>query len=555
MNSSIRARIILFILLAGLLALVGRAFYLQWLHADFLNAEADKRQLRVIEVPAPRGQIVDRNDKVLALSTPINSIWVDANRLNAHPEKRRILADLARVLEVSPASLVRMVEQQSQRRYLYLRRGLVPEVGEAVAALNLPFVYVKHEYRRYYPQAHTTAHLVGYTNIDDIGQDGLEAIYNQWLSGQSGRFRVVKDLKGRVVSSVATQQDMQPGQQLKLTLDSDIQYFAHKALHDSLVKHQAQGGSVVVIDLANAEILALANQPSFNPNDRSQISGEAIRNRAISTLIEPGSTIKPLIIAKLLDEGLVSEDEVVDTHPGHIRLHGHLISDAINYRELTLTGVVQKSSNVAMAKLVPRMTRATQWEFMTQLGFGHDTGLFLPGEQNGRLRHFANWSGMDQVSNSFGYGFNATLLQLAQAYQIFGTQGQITPLMLVDNHVRPQPRQVISPESAQAVLLMMESVTQPGGTAVAASVDGYRVAGKTGTVHKTAGGVYQLDQYQAMFVGLAPVSRPQILVAVMIDEPSRGIYGGGTVAAPVFREVMTHALRIRNVDPDLVSVP
>jgi len=552
-SSHWRARVILGILLAGLVLLSGRAFYLQGLHADFLNAEADKRQLRVIEIPAPRGQILDRNNQVLALSTPIVSIWVDANRLNNHPNRSSIVTQLASMLEMSATEVSARIQEQSNRRYLYIRRGLVPQVGEQIQALNLPFVYVKPEYRRYYPHAHTTAHLLGYNNIDDMGQDGLEAMYNPWLSGQTGRFRVVKDLKGRVVSSVATLQDMQAGQDLQLTLDSNIQYFAHKALHDILVKHDALGGAVVVIDLATSDILALANQPSFNPNDRSQISGEAIRNRAISTLIEPGSTIKPLILAKLLDDGLVAADEVVSTHPGHIRVHGHLISDAINYRDLDISGVVQKSSNVAMAKLVPRLSRQAQWEFMTQLGFSHDSGLFLPGEQTGRLRHFANWSGMDQVSNSFGYGFNATLLQLAQAYQLFGQQGQITPLRLVANQPSGMPRQVISAEVAQRLLEMMEGVTQPGGTGVEARVDGYRVAGKTGTVHKTAGGVYQLDKYQAMFVGLAPVSRPQLLVAVMIDEPSRGIYGGGAVAAPVFREVMTHALRIRNVDPDGVS--
>jgi cell division protein FtsI (penicillin-binding protein 3) len=543
------------VLLAGLVLLAGRAFYLQGLHADFLNSEADKRQLRVIEVPAPRGQIFDRNNEVLALSTPITSIWVDANRLNSHPNKTKIVAQLAPVLDMSANDITAQINEQSNRRHLYLRRGLVPDIGERVEALNLPFVYVKPEYRRFYPQAHTTAHLIGYTNIDDIGQDGIEAIYDSWLTGQSGRFRVVKDLKGRVVSSVETLQQVEPGKDITLTLDSHIQYFAHKALHDTIVKHNALGGSVVVIDLNTSDILALANQPSFNPNDRTQITGEAIRNRAISTLIEPGSTIKPLVIAKLLDEGLIAADEVVSTHPGHIRLHGHLISDAVNYRDLDIPSVVQKSSNVAMAKLVPRLSHESQWEFMTQLGFGADSGLFLPSEQLGRLRHFTNWSGMDQVSNSFGYGFNATLLQLAQSYQIFGQQGQLTPLRLVTDHPRGEAKQIISPETAQAVLLMMESVTQPGGTALEAKVDGYRVAGKTGTVHKTAGGVYQLDKYQAMFVGLAPVSRPQLLVAVMIDEPSRGIYGGGAVAAPVFREVMTHALRVRNIDPDQVRVP
>ncbi|AEG32112.1 peptidoglycan D,D-transpeptidase FtsI family protein [Thiomicrospira cyclica] len=555
MSSHVRGRLILYVLLAGLVLLAGRAFYLQWLHADFLNSEADKRQLRVIEVPAPRGQIFDRNNEVLALSAPITSIWVDANRLNSHPNKVNIIAQLAQVIEMSSSDIAARVSDQSNRRYLYISRGQLPEIGQRVEALNLPFVYVKPEYRRFYPQAHTTAHLIGYTNVDDIGQDGIEAIYDNWLTGQTGRFRVVKDLKGRVVSSVATLQPIEAGKDINLTLDSHIQYFAHKALHDALVKHNAFGGSVVVIDLNTSEILALANQPSFNPNDRTQITGEAIRNRGISTLVEPGSTIKPLVIAKLLDAGLITADEVVSTHPGHIRLYGHLISDAINYRELDITGVVQKSSNVAMAKLVPRLSREAHWEFMTQLGFGADSGLFLPGEQSGRLRHFANWSRMDQVSNSFGYGFNATLLQLAQSYQIFGQQGQVTPLRLVADQPHGAPKQVVSPETAQAVLLMMESVTQPGGTATEAKIDGYRVAGKTGTVHKTAGGVYQLDKYQAMFVGLAPVSRPQLLVAVMIDEPSRGIYGGGTVAAPVFREVMTHALRVRNIDPDQVNVP
>lgn len=555
MTHASRATFILAVLIAALAVMAGRAFYLQWHHADFLSAEADKRQLRVFEMPAPRGQILDRNNKLLALSTPIISIWLDPKKLSIHPKKRHVLTELAAVLNMAPGDLVQLVNQHAERRYVYVRRGLLPEVGETIAELNLPYVYIKPEYRRYYPQAHTTAHLVGYNNIDDVGQDGVEAIYNPWLTGEMGRFRVVKDLKGRVVSSVATQQDLKPGASLHLTLDSDIQYFAHKALHDSLVKHQAVGGSVVVIDLATGDLLAVANQPSFNPNDRSQITGEAIRNRAISSLFEPGSTIKPLVIAKLLDQGQVEVDDVISTHPGHVRIHGHLISDAINYRDLNLAEVIQKSSNVAMAKLVTRMSQETLWSYMVDLGFGKDTGLFLPGEQQGRLRHYANWSGMDRVSNSIGYGFNATLIQLAQAYQVLGQEGQMRPLRLVVDQQVGEPRQVISAQAARQVLEMMEGVTQPGGTGVEARIDGYRVAGKTGTVRKTANGAYLLDQYQAMFVGLAPVSQPKLLVAVMIDEPSRGVYGGGRVAAPVFRDVMTHALRIRNVDPDQVALP
>ena len=391
---------------------------------------------------------------------------------------------------------------------------------------------------------------MGYTNIDDKGQDGVEAIYNDWLAGKAGRQQIIKDLEGRVVKFVNHVEQAEPGRSLQLTLDKDIQFFAHRALKEVMVKHQAKGASAVVLDAKTGEILALVNQPGYNPNNRSQLQGEAIRNRAIASLIEPGSTIKSLVIAKALDLELVTSDEVINTAPGYIRVQGHMISDAVNYGRINITEVIQKSSNVATANIIKRMTAEQQWQFFSDLGFGHDLGLFLPGEQLGHLRHFREWQLVDQISSSFGYGFSVNLLQLAQSYLIFANAGNMPPVSLIKRDEPPMMKPILSAHAAQTVLQMMETVTHQGGTGTEARIEGYRVAGKTGTVLKAGVGGYQESSYMAMFVGLVPASRPDMIMAIMVDEPSRGVYGGGSVAAPVFQEVMRHALRLRGVDPD-----
>ena len=542
-----RDRIILVLLAIGFVLLAARAFYVQVFWSDFLESEASKRQVRTIEIPAPRGQILDRHGALLALSTPVASIWVDPKTLVNYPDA---INELARTLSLSELSLTQRVNALSNRRFLFVQRSILPDLAQQVEALALPGVFIKNEYKRYYPTADTAAHVIGYTNIDDKGQDGIEYIYDGWLSGKPGRQQIIKDLEGRVIQFVKNIEESKPGRDLHLSIDKDIQFFAQRALKETMIKHQAEAASLVVLDAKTGEIIALVNQPGYNPNNRSQIQGEAIRNRAIASLIEPGSTIKPFVVGKALELGLAQPNETINTAPGYINVQGHMISDAVNYGRLTIDEVIQKSSNVGTANVARRLTPAQQWDMLTNLGFGQDLGLFLPGETMGHLRHHTEWMEIDQVSSSFGYGFNVNLMQLAHAYLIFANQGQLPPLSLLKIKEQPEMKQIISPQASDQVVAMLEKVTHQGGTGTEARIEGYRVAGKTGTVHKSRAGEYQQNEYVAMFVGMVPASRPDMVMAVMVDRPTRGVYGGGSVAAPVFQEVMRHALRLRNIDPD-----
>ncbi|UQB42633.1 penicillin-binding protein 2 [Thiomicrospira microaerophila] len=542
-----REKLMFGLILFGFGLLIAKAFYVQVVQSSFLESEANKRQIRTLEVAAPRGQILDRHGELLALSTPVASVWVDPRTLVNHPQA---IEELARVLNLSQQQLTRRIQANPNRRFLYIERSILPDLAKQIEALRLPGVNIQAEFKRYYPTADIAAHILGYTNIDDIGQDGVELIYENWLKGQPGRQQIIKDLEGRVVKFVNNLADAQPGQALQLSIDKDIQFFVHRALKEVMTKHQARGASAVILDAKTGEILALVNQPGYNPNNRNQLQGEAIRNRAISELIEPGSTIKPFVVAKALDLGLIQADEVINTSPGYIRVQGHMISDAVNYGRLTIGEVIQKSSNVATANIVRRMSAEQQWRFYSDLGFSQDLGLFLPGEQLGRLRHHREWQLIDQVSSSFGYGFSTNVMQLAQAYLVFANQGNLPPVSLIKRDAPPEMKSVLSAQAVEQTLQMMETVTHQGGTGTEARIEGYRVAGKTGTVLKAGVGGYQEATYRAMFVGLVPASRPDMVMAIMVDEPSRGVYGGGSVAAPVFQEVMRHALRLRNVDPD-----
>ncbi|MGE4502892.1 MAG: peptidoglycan D,D-transpeptidase FtsI family protein [Thiomicrospira sp.] len=545
--ASHRDHILLALLLLGFVVLAARAFYVQVMLADFLETEGNKRQVRTLDVPAPRGTIVDRHGDILALSTPVASVWVDPKTLSQYPQA---IAQLAEVLNVSQTSLNQRVQAHQSRRFLFVQRSILPQLGARIDALGLPGVYVKDEYRRFYPMAESLAQVVGYTNIDDKGQDGIEFIYDGWLAGKAGKRQIIKDLEGRVVSFVKEITPAQPGKSIQLSIDKDIQYFAHRALKETMIKHQAKAASLVILDAKTGEILALVNEPSFNPNNRAQIRGEGIRNRAVASLFEPGSTVKPFALAKALELGLVSEDERIHTAPGYIRIQGHMISDAANYGDMDLSQIIQKSSNVGTLKVANRLAPEQHWQLLKSLGFNQDLGLFLPGESMGYMKHFSEWGVVDQASHSFGYGFNVNLMQLAHAYLVFANQGQLPPLSLLKLEQAPTMTPVLSASAAQKMLTMMESVVDSGGTGTLARIERYRVAGKTGTVHKAQAGGYEADKYVATFVGLVPATRPDMVMAVMVDEPSRGIYGGGAVAAPIFSEVMQHALRLRNIDPD-----
>ncbi len=617
-----------------------RAFYVQVIKTDFLQAEGDKRQIRTIAIPAPRGEIYDRNGSLLALSTPMASVWVDPKEVIKHEQNylafldllglsdseltalgkqnrykklsfikqvtdKNIIDELAKlelpgtytkyvglsydtptnhveVNKVLPSIWVDMrlinryrytpsrlaqalgkdrleitskIYKHPKRRFLYLQRSLQPNVAQKIEDMHLTGVYTQGEYRRYYPAGESSANLLGFTNIDDKGQEGIELAYNSWLEGVPGKKQVVKDRAGHVVDFIKDVKAAKPGKSMTLSIDQNIQYFAYRALKKVMIEHQAKSASTVILDAKTGEILAMVSLPSFNPNDPSQRKGIGIKNRAITDLMEPGSTMKPFTIVKALDEGVITTETKIDTRPGSIRIQGNRITDTHDHGIITPLEVIQKSSNVGASKIAFKLTPEQQRGFWAEIGIGQESGLFLPGEAMGYLKPADQWQKIDQASTSFGYGFNTNLLDLAHAYLLFANKGEMLPLSLIKLNKPPVGKQLVKPEMAKEVLEMMETVVAKGGTAPKAQIPGYRVAGKTGTVHKTnKGGGYEKNTYLSLFAGIVPVSDPDMVMIVTVNEPSRGIYYGGAVAAPAFKEVMQEALRLRNVPPDEIAV-
>ncbi|MGE4498808.1 MAG: peptidoglycan D,D-transpeptidase FtsI family protein [Hydrogenovibrio sp.] len=560
-------------------AIFAKAFHVQILEADFLQSEGNKRQIRSLEIPAPRGEIYDRNGKVLALSTPIDSIWVDPKILSFYLDpvqqqaqllkenlttqqvaKRKALIDakylayqqMLKLLNVSEETFTRQVLAKKNRRFMYVERGVLPELSAQIEDLDVPGLYVQNQYKRYYPAGEVVGHLIGFTNIDDTGIAGIEKTYDDWLSGHAGKKQIIKDRAGRVIEFVKDIEPAEPGQPLVLSIDEDLQFFLYHALKKAFIRHQAQSIMSVILDAQTGEVLAMVSLPGFNPNDRSQLTGNRLRNRVIADRIEPGSTVKPFIVAKALDLGVLHLDDEIDTRPGSLRIQGQRITDTRNHGVITPGEVIKLSSNVGASKIAFKMTPQQEWQMYHDVGFGQDLGLFLPGETLGFIRPATEWQKIDQASASFGYGFNINLMQLAQAYLIFANEGKIKPVSLLKLNKVPEGTQVVSKESAQAVLGMMEKVAARKGTAPQANIEGYRVAGKTGTVHRTKIGGYEQNKYISLFAGIVPVSNPKYIMVTAINEPSRGIYYGGKVAAPVFHEVMQEALRLNNIPPDEV---
>jgi cell division protein FtsI (penicillin-binding protein 3) len=444
-----------------------------------------------------------------------------------------------------------LANQQHLHEQLRERRQVLPQVAQQIRQLKVPGVYVTPTYKRYYPQAEVSAHLVGFTDIDDQGQAGIEKVFDHWLRGAPGQIRVIKDLRGRVVNFYDTLRPVKPGKDLVLALDHRIQYFTYRALKRAMIVHQARSAAAIVLDARTGEILALASQPGYNPNDRSQISPRRTRNHAVSDLIEPGSTIKPFVMAKALDEGVVQIGEQIDTSPGWIRVGDRVVRDDHNKGVLTPGDIIKYSSNVGITRIALRLSPQQSWSLFHQLGFDRDSGLFLHGEVMGQLKTADAWSPVDQAWAAFGYGFQVSLLQLARAYLALANDGELVPLSLFKRQGRAETQgRAFSAASARLVRMMMEQVTEKGGTAPQARVPGFSVAGKTGTVHKSAAGGYALDRYRSLFAGIIPADQPDMVMVVMVDEPSRGVYYGGKVAAPVFSEVMRQAVRLRNLVPD-----
>jgi cell division protein FtsI (penicillin-binding protein 3) len=541
-----RARLLLGVLLAWFIALTGRSLYLQGLNHDFLQQKGESRYGRVIELSATRGRIVDRHNEPLAISTPVESVAASPADVELSPVE---LKRLARLLETDVAELEKKLAD-TQREFVYLKRQLPPDDAARVVALGIPGIFLQREYRRYYPAGEVTAHLIGFTDVDGKGQEALELAFEEQLAGQPGNRRVIKDRRGHIIEDVDSIRLPRDGGTLRLSIDAKLQYLAFRELKSAVAAHRARAGGIVVLDVSTGEVLAMVNLPSYNPNNRGKFDPRRTRNRAVTDLFEPGSTLKPFTAAAALQAGTVNPESVIQTAPGQLAIGNRVIRDAHPQGLLTVAQVIQKSSNIGAAKMALGLKPETLWSLFHQVGFGMPPQTEFPGEVSGRLRAYAGWRPIEQATMSYGHGISVSLLQLARAYLIFATDGELKPVTLVRRDAPAEGAQVISPDTARAVRRMLEMATGPGGTAPRAQVTGYRVAGKTGTAHKLEGKSYAPDKYVSSFVGFAPASRPRLIVAVMIDEPRAGQYYGGTVAAPVFSQVMAGSLRLLAVAPD-----
>jgi cell division protein FtsI (penicillin-binding protein 3) len=541
-----RARVLLLLVLCGFAVLAARALYLQGLHQDFLQQKGESRYTRVLEVPAHRGMITDRSGEPLAVSTPVESVWISPADAELDAAQR---GRLARLLDLDGSELARKLAE-TDREFVFLKRHLAPELAMKVVALDLPGVSLQREYRRYYPAADVMAQVVGFTSVDDAGLEGMEFSEQKWLAGKAGSRKVIKDRLGRVVEDVQGLRAPQHGRDLVLSIDSRIQYLAYRELKSAVAANGAKAGGLVVLDVKTGEILALANWPTYNPNNRSNLNPQRARNRVVSDLFEPGSTLKPFTAAAALESRVAGPNTLVDVSGGTLTVGTATIHDAHREHALTVSQVIQKSSNVGAAKLALATPREALWKTFNDSGFGIQPGSGFPGEASGRLRDHRKWKPIEQATLSYGHGISVSLLQLARAYTVFATDGLILPITMIRNDEPAQGTRVISEQTARAVRNMLESVTESGGTGVRGRVMGFRVAGKTGTAHKLENGVYAHDRYVSSFIGFAPVSEPRLLIAVMLDEPSTGEYYGGVVAAPVFSQVMSGALRALGVQPD-----
>jgi cell division protein FtsI (penicillin-binding protein 3) len=554
-----RSSVILGLVLLGGAGLVARAVELQLLDHGFLASQGDARSMRVVKIAAHRGAVTDRNGEPLAVSTPVDSVWVNPQELNDNIDQ---LPKLAKALKEDQQSLVRRITSNLDREFLYLVRHMPPEQAAHIKALGIPGVYLLREYRRYYPAGEISGHVVGFTTIDDKGQEGLELGFDQLLNGEDGAKRVIQDMYGRYVENVESIRSPRPGRDLVTSIDLRIQYLAYRELKSAMQEYHARAGSVIVIDVDTGEVLAMVNQPSYNPNDREQLKAGLYRNRAATDIFEPGSSIKPFIMAAALASGQYRPDSVVDTSPGFLKVGTKVFEDEHNLGAVDLATILAKSSNVGTAKVALSLKPEQIWSTLTGLGLGQVSGSGYPGESAGMLSHYSHWRPIGIATLSHGYGLSVTPLQLAHAYATIGAGGVKRPITFerVSGPVRGE--QVLDPKVAHELVQLMEQVVEKGGTATRASLIGYRVSGKTGTAFKSIAGGYSTDRIMAVFAGLVPASHPKLATVVVIDEPSRDLEPGstlaqgGTVAAPVFASVMSGALRLMDVPPDdLQNVP
>jgi cell division protein FtsI (penicillin-binding protein 3) len=549
----LRLGLLFTLLLLAAAGLIGRAVELELVDHPFLASQGDARFSRVAAIVAHRGNITDRNGEPLAVSTPVDSVWVNPRELAGNLEQ---LPRLAGVIGGDRQALLRHVSSNMDREFLYVARGLQPSDANRVKALNLPGVNLAREYRRYYPASEVTGHVLGFTSIDDAGQEGAELAFDNWLAGEDGAKRVIQDSRGRKVEDIESIRAVRPGRDLTLSLDLRIQYLAYRELKSAIVENRAHAGSLVVIDIDTGEVLAMVNQPAYNPNDRSQLVPGAYRNRAVTDLFEPGSSIKPFIVAAGLASGRFTTSSVIDTTPGFIQVGATTFEDEHNLGAVPLATVLAKSSNVGMAKLALQLEPRQIWTTLNRFGFGQVTSSGFPGESAGVFSDYSHWRAISIATLSHGYGISVTPLQLAQGYAAIGAFGVRRPISLLRVDAAPPGERVLDAGVCRDLLGLLEAVTtQEGATGVRAKIPGYRVAGKTGTAWKSSNGTYSKDRYTSVFAGVAPASNPRLAAVVVIDEPTAGKYMGGDVSAPVFSAVVGGALRLLAVAPDDLVAP
>ena len=542
-------------IVAGIaLAFVGlasRAAYVQVFGNDFFQRQGEVRFARTLELPASRGRILDRNGLILASSVPAPSIWAIPEDIDATPVQ---LAALAALLEMPLAELNKKLANED-KNFVWIKRQVDDLVAQKISALGIKGLYQRKEYKRQYPEGETAAHIVGFTNVEDHGQEGIELTFNKELSGRTGSRRVIKDRLGRVVEDVGERVPPLDGKDIQLSVDSKVQFVAYQKLRDAVTRHKARAGSVVVLDTITGEVLALANYPSYEPNKRQNLTGEQLRNRALTDTFEPGSTMKPITVGMALEAGRIMPHTTIETAPGRFNIGGFTISDTHNYGTLTVEGVIQKSSNVGALKIAQKMSPHEMWDTYTALGYGQKPQIQFPGAVTGRLRPWKTWRPIEQATMAYGYGLSASLFQMAHSYTSFAHDGQIIPVTMLKSSEPAVGVKVFSPDNARAIRRMLQMAAAPGGTAPLAQTVGYSVGGKSGTAHKQVGKGYASNKYRAWFTGMSPIESPRIIVAVMIDEPSDGNYFGGLAAAPVFSEVVQQTLRMMGVQPDMSVKP
>ncbi len=552
-NLNYQGRRLFLLLCMGLAALLlfWKAVSLQVLDKEFLVTQGEARHLRVVALPAHRGMILDRNGEPLAISTPVESVWVNPQEL-ANEQQR--MSELSRLLGLRQAGMTAALASRADREFLYLKRHITPALAAQVEALQMPGVYLHREYRRYYPDGEVTAHVVGFTNVDDVGQEGLELAYEDWLNGEPGAKRVIKDGKSHIIEDVESISRPNPGKDLTLSIDRRIQYLAYRELVAVMQEHKARAASAVVLDVKSGEVLAMVNQPSYNPNKRQHLQRSALRNRAITDVFEPGSTMKPFVVASALESGQYLPSTPVSTSPGWMRVGVNTVRDVHDYGQLDVSGVLRKSSNVGITKIALSLPAESIWMRFTDLGFGVQTFSGFPGEASGLLPHFSSWNAIETATISFGYGISATPLQLAQSYAVLAADGIRRSITFLHGSAAAEERRIMPAAVARQVRDMLEQAVGIDGTAPEARITGFRVAGKTGTVRKSVSGGYSDRKYLSVFAGMAPASDPRLVMVVMVDEPSGSKYYGGQVAAPVFSRVMAGALRLLAVTPDDVQL-